>query len=577
MSDHLIGAHGGTLIDLQATEERTAELKDSSREWRSWDLTPRQTCDLELLMNGGFSPLTGFLGHDDYQSVRSSMRLIDGTLWPIPIVLDLPEELGRSLHAGEPLALRDAEGVMLAALHVQDIWEPDRETESKEVFGTSDPSHPGVAHLLQRTNPIYVGGRIEGIQAPAHYDFKTIRLTPAELRAEFVRLGWRRVVAFQTRNPMHRAHVELTRRAAVQLEANLLIHPSVGMTKPGDVDHYTRVRCYEAVLQSYPMHTALLSLLPLAMRMGGPREAVWHAIVRKNYGCTHLIVGRDHAGPGSDASGKPFYGPYDAQALLRAHQDELGVGMVPFQMMVYVEDRDEYMPEDEVPEGTRVLNISGTELRRRLAEGREIPSWFTYPEVVTELRRSYPPRHRQGFTVFFTGLSGSGKSTIANVLMTKFLEAGGRPVTLLDGDIVRKHLSSELGFSKEHRDLNIRRIGFVASEITKNGGIAICAPIAPYQSVRREARDMIQPEGGFILVHVATPIEVCEARDRKGLYAKARAGIIKEFTGISDPYEEPTDADVVIDTSRLSPEEAAQQIILHLEREGYVGSNGHSS
>ena len=577
MSDHLIGAHGGTLIDLQATEERTAELKDSSREWRSWDLTPRQTCDLELLMNGGFSPLTGFLGHDDYQSVRSSMRLIDGTLWPIPIVLDLPEELGRSLHVGEPLALRDAEGVMLAALHVQDIWEPDRETESKEVFGTSDPSHPGVAHLLQRTNPIYVGGRIEGIQPPAHYDFKTIRLTPAELRAEFVRLGWRRVVAFQTRNPMHRAHVELTRRAAVQLEANLLIHPSVGMTKPGDVDHYTRVRCYEAVLQSYPMHTALLSLLPLAMRMGGPREAVWHAIVRKNYGCTHLIVGRDHAGPGSDASGKPFYGPYDAQALLRAHQDELGVGMVPFQMMVYVEDRDEYMPEDEVPEGTRVLNISGTELRRRLAEGREIPSWFTYPEVVTELRRSYPPRHRQGFTVFFTGLSGSGKSTIANVLMTKFLEAGGRPVTLLDGDIVRKHLSSELGFSKEHRDLNIRRIGFVASEITKNGGIAICAPIAPYQSVRREARDMIQPEGGFILVHVATPIEVCEARDRKGLYAKARAGIIKEFTGISDPYEEPTDADVVIDTTRLSPEEAAQQIILHLEREGYVGSNGQSA
>jgi sulfate adenylyltransferase len=576
MSDHLIAAHGGTLIDLQASPDRAAELKAASREWHSWDLTPRQTCDLELLLNGGFSPLTGFMGRDDYESVRSSMRLIDGTLWPIPIVLDVPEELARSLHPGEALALRDAEGVMLAALHVHDIWEPDRETEAKEVFGTSDPSHPGVAHLLHRTDPVYIGGRIEGIQPPAHYDFKTVRLTPAELRAEFVRLGWRRVVAFQTRNPMHRAHVELTRRAAVQLAANLLIHPSVGMTKPGDVDHYTRVRCYEAVLQSYPMHTALLSLLPLAMRMGGPREAVWHAIVRKNYGCTHLIVGRDHAGPGNDAAGKPFYGPYDAQALLRAHQDELGVEMVPFQMMVYVEDRDEYMPEDEVPEGVRVLNISGTELRRRLAEGREIPSWFTYPDVVTELRRSYPPRHRQGFTIFFTGLSGSGKSTIANVLMTKFLEAGGRPVTLLDGDIVRKHLSSELGFSKEHRDLNIRRIGFVASEITKNGGIAICAPIAPYQSVRREVRELIQPEGGFILVHVATPIEVCEARDRKGLYAKARAGLIKEFTGISDPYEVPTDADVTIDTSRLSAEEAAQQIILHLEREGYVGANGQA-
>jgi sulfate adenylyltransferase len=393
------------------------------------------------------------------------------------------------------------------------------------------------------------------------------------LRAEFVRLGWRRIVAFQTRNPMHRAHVELTLRAAKQLEANLLIHPSVGMTKPGDVDHYTRVRCYQAVIEGYPKYTAALSLLPLAMRMGGPREAVWHAIIRKNYGCTHFIVGRDHAGPGNDSSGKPFYGPYDAQKMLASHQAELGVDMVPFQMMVYVEDRDEYMPDDEIPEGSRVLNISGTDLRRRLTEGRDIPAWFTYPSVVAELRRSYPPRHRQGFTVFFTGLSGSGKSTIANVLLSKFLEVGGRPVTLLDGDIVRKHLSSELGFSKEHRDINIRRIGFVASEITRNGGIAICAPIAPYHSVRSEVRQMVETEGGFILVHVATPIEVCEERDRKGLYAKARAGIIKEFTGISDPYEEPVDADVVIDTTKLSPDEAAQEIILHLEREGYVGAN----
>jgi sulfate adenylyltransferase len=308
--------------------------------------------------------------------------------------------------------------------------------------------------------------------------------------------------------------------------------------------------------------------------MGGPREAVWHAIIRKNHGCTHFIVGRDHAGPGSDSQGTPFYGPYDAQTLLRQHEEELGVAMVPFQMMVYVEDRDAYMPDDEVPEGARVLNISGTDLRLRLAEGREIPAWFTYPDVVTELRRSYPPRHKQGVTVFFTGLSGSGKSTIANVLLTKFLEAGGRPVTLLDGDIVRKNLSSELGFSKEHRDINIRRIGYVASEITKNGGIAICAPIAPYQAVRDEVRRMIAPAGGFILIHVATPLEVCEDRDRKGLYAKARAGILKEFTGISDPYEEPADADVVIDTTVLSAEEAAQEIILHLEREGYVGSNG---
>ncbi|MDQ6616512.1 MAG: bifunctional sulfate adenylyltransferase/adenylylsulfate kinase [Actinomycetota bacterium] len=564
-------------MDLYATAERGADLKMASRDWPSWDLTPRQQCDLELLMTGGFSPLTGFMGRADYESVCTSMRLADRTLWPIPVTLELPAEFvaAHDIQPGASVALRDPEGVMLAIVHVTEVWEPDREAEVKEVYGTSDPAHPGVAHVLRRTHPVYVGGTVEGMHTPAHYDFKSLRLTPAELRAEFGRLGWRQVVAFQTRNPMHRAHVELTRRAAAELEANLLIHPSVGMTKPGDVDHYTRVRCYQAVLKSYPMHTAMLSLLPLAMRMGGPREAVWHAIIRKNYGCTHLIVGRDHAGPGNDANGKPFYGPYDAQELLAAHTAELGVAMVPFQMMVYVADLDQYQPEDEVAFGTRVLNISGTDLRRRLNEGREIPSWFTYPDVAAELRRSYPPRHQQGFTVFFTGLSGSGKSTIANVLLTKFLEVGGRPVTILDGDMVRKHLSSELGFSKEHRDINIRRIGYVASEITKNGGIAICAPIAPYESVRQEVRSMVAPEGGFVLVHVDTPLEVCEERDRKGLYAKARAGIITEFTGISDPYEAPTDAEVVIDTTAVSAEEAAQQIILHLEREGYVG-NGTS-
>jgi sulfate adenylyltransferase len=346
----------------------------------------------------------------------------------------------------------------------------------------------------------------------------------------------------------------------------------VGMTKPGDVDHYTRVRCYQAILSQYPHKTATLALLPLAMRMGGPREAVWHAIIRKNHGCTNLIVGRDHAGPGADSSGTPFYGPYDAQQLLAKYEHELGVGMVPFQQMVYLEDEDRYLPVDEVAEGQRTLDISGTELRRRLAEGREIPSWFTFPKVAEELRRSYRPRSDQGFTVFFTGLSGSGKSTIANALLVKLLEMGGRPVTLLDGDLVRKHLSSELGFSKEHRDINIRRIGYVASEITKNGGIAICAPIAPYDSVRQEVRGMIAPLGGFDLVHVNTPLEVCEARDRKGLYAKARQGIIKEFTGISDPYEEPEDADIAIDTTSTSPDEAANQIILHLEQQGYIGT-----
>jgi len=573
MQDHLIPPHGGQLIDLLVPRERCSELQADSRDWPSWDLTARQLCDLELLLSGGFSPLRGFMSRADYEATCANMRLADGTLWPIPVTLDVSEEFAKKIAPGSVVALRDNEGVMLAALHVQDVWKPDREAEARMVFGTTSTVHPGAAYLIQKTLPWYIGGRLEGIRPPVHYDFRSLRLTPREVRAEFTRLGWRKVVAFQTRNPMHRAHQELTFRAAKEVGANLLIHPSVGMTKPGDVEYYVRVRCYEALLSRYPMDTAKLSLLPLAMRMGGPREAVWHAIIRKNHGCSHFIVGRDHAGPGKDSDGKPFYGPYEAQELLRTYEKELGVTMVPFHMMVYLQDKGIYVPENEIRNGARTLSISGTELRQRLAEGREVPSWFTFPEVSKELHRSYPPRHRQGFTLFFTGLSGSGKSTIANILRVKFLEMGGRPVSLLDGDIVRKNLSSELGFSKEHRDLNIRRIGFVASEITKNGGIAICAPIAPYDSIRKEVRGMVEPCGGFILVYLSTSLDCCEGRDRKGLYAKARAGLVQHFTGVSDPYEVPSDAEVVIDTSAMAPEEAAQEVFLHLERQGYIGVN----
>jgi sulfate adenylyltransferase len=485
------------LINLLADPVHASKLQEASRVWLSWNLTPRQLCDLELLLNGGFSPLRGFMTRADYESVCTAMRLADGTLWPIPITLDVPEELAHSLRLGSMLALRDPEGVMLAALHVEEVWRPDVLAEAEAIYGTTDQEHPGVAYLLQRTHPHYVAWRLEGMQLPAHYDFRSFRLSPAELRAKFARLGWQRIVAFQTRNPMHRAHQELTLRAAKAVEAKLLIRPVVGLTRAGDIDHYTRVRRYQAILPHYPSDTVGLALLPLAMRMAGPREAVWHAIIRKNYGCSHFIIGRDHAGPGKDSSGIPFYEPYAAQELLRKHEEELGVQIVPFPNMVYVTDLDTYLPENEVPEGMQVLNISGTELRR-LAEGRDIPSWFTCPEVATALKRSYAPRHRQGFTTLFTGLSGAGKSTIANVLLVKLLEMGGRSVTLLDGDIVRKHLSSELGFSKEHRDLNIRRIGFVASEITKHGGVAM----------------------------------------------------------------------------GLTPEEAAQAVILHLEREGYIGIDG---
>lgn len=572
MNSNLISPHGEKLVNLVVNPQKAEKLKNLSRDWASWDLTPRQICDIELLANGGFSPLEGFLSQENYESVCDKMRLSNGILWPIPITLDITEELATNLSEGSMLALRDNEGVMLAALNIEQIWQPDLMQEAQKVFGTTNPEHPGVGYLKHNTNPYYISGKLEVLQLPHHYDFIEFRLTPAQLREKFTNFGWHRIIAFQTRNPMHRAHQEITFRAAKEIEANLLIHPVVGMTKPGDVDHYTRVRCYMSILRHYPHHTAMMSLLPLAMRMGGPREAIWHAILRKNYGCTHLIVGRDHAGPGSDSSGKPFYGPYDAQELLQKNEQELGIKMVPFKMMTYVPDLDEYMPIDEVPEGTDIKTLSGTDLRERLATGREIPTWFSFPDVIEELRQTYPPRSKQGFTIFFTGLPSSGKSTLANVLLVKLLEAGGRPVTLLDGDIVRKNLSSELGFSKEHRDLNIQRIGFVASEITKNRGIAICAPIAPYDSIRKQVRKLVETGGGFILVHVSTPVEVCEQRDRKGLYAKARAGIIKEFTGISDPYEEPDDADLVLDTTNASPEECIQNVILHIEKEGYIGS-----
>ncbi|RFF27675.1 MULTISPECIES: bifunctional sulfate adenylyltransferase/adenylylsulfate kinase [unclassified Wenzhouxiangella] len=540
-----------------------------------WSLTAQQLCDLELLTNGGFAPLTGFLDRADYESVLTDMRLASGTLWPMPIMLDVPENTARRLDKGQILGLRDAEGVLLATMTVGDIWQPDRHAEAEAIFGTDNVNHPGVARLLERTHPWYVGGRVELIQPPIHYDFPHLRHTPQELRMQFEKRGWERVIAFQTRNPMHRVHQELTFRAAREIEANLLIHPVVGLTQPNDVNHYTRVRCYEHILKRYPEQTTALSLLNLAMRMAGPREALWHALIRKNHGCTHLIVGRDHAGPRNPATGTGFYDPYAAQALIAEHEDEIGLQMVPFREMKYVESRAQYVPVDEIQPDDQVREISGTEVRRRLSEGLDIPEWFSYPEVVAELRRTHPPRARQGVTIFFTGLSGSGKSTLANALQVKLMELGGRQITLLDGDIVRKHLSSELGFSKEHRNLNIMRIGFVASEITKNGGIALCAPIAPYAATRREVRDMIEPHGGFIEIHVSTPLEVCEQRDRKGLYKKARQGIIKEFTGISDPYEEPENPELEIDTTELHPERAVQQILLKLEHLGYLTGESH--
>ena len=559
-------------LNLYVSDQERQQLSRQLTDWPWLDLNTRQICDLELLMNGGFSPLMGFMNQADYESVLSSMRLTSGALWPIPVTLDVDEDFAAQIEVGSPVVLADLEGLPLAVLEVSDIWRPDLENEARAVFSTLDEIHPAVAYLKRQTKPVYLGGRIRGLRPVEHYDFNHHRHSPEKLTEQFTQLGWRRIVAFQTRNPMHRAHYELTLGAASRCEANLLLHPVVGQTKSGDVDHFTRVRCYEHLLKRYRESTVMLSLLPLSMRMGGPKEALWHALIRKNHGCTHMIVGRDHAGPGDDSRGRPFYGPYDAQELLREYEEELGIAMVPFEEMVYIEDTDAYAPVSEVGDERQVLRLSGTELRRRLQLGREVPSWFSYPEVLQELRRTNPPRERQGLVVFFTGLSGAGKSAIARALQIKLLEIGGRSVTLLDGDIVRKLLSSELTFSHEHRELNLRRIAYVAGEVAKNGGIVICAAIAPYGHARREIRASLEPLGCFLEVFVDTPLEICERRDRKGLYKKARLGLIENFTGISDEYERPQNADLVLrGDEETTPLQLAQEILLKIGGLGLLG------
>ncbi len=555
----LIAPYGGELAVLFADEARTAELKEGVQAMPSCDLTPRQQADLDLLMSGAYSPLPGYMGQADYARVLKEMRLADGTLWPVPVTLDVGEALAGKLAPGQGLALRDLEGVLLAVLYIEDIWQPDRAAEAQVLYGTADPGHPGVDQLLNKTQPVYVGGRVEGVEAVARHSFTALRHSPTELRQQFAKRGWVQVAAFHTADPIHGGQHKLTMRAVRELGANLLLHPVVD----DEEDYYYRVRCYRGVLEQYPQQTTLLSLLSLPARGGGLRELLWHAMVRRNFGCSHLLWEAGSAG-GYDIDGDAL------QDAVGRYGDEVGVQLLAQEPLVYVEDSADFLPVSQVPSGARTLVMDPAELRRRLREDLEIPTWFSYPEVIAELRARYPSHSKQGLTLFFTGLSGSGKSTIAKAVVAKLLELGGRPVSLLDGDVVRKNLSSELGFSKEHRNLNIRRIGYVASEITKNGGIAICAPIAPYAELRREVRQMISQYGGFIEIHVATSLEVCEGRDRKGLYAKARAGIIKEFTGISDPYEAPENPELRIDTDGLTVEEAAQRVFLYLEQQGYI-------
>ena len=545
-------------------------LKNLSASMQDIILNGRQICDFELLTTGVFSPLKGFMKQIDYESVLDRMRLETGEIWPVPICLDIPESLAVTFETGQSVALRDPEGFLLGIMNIEDIWPLDVEKEAMAIYNTRDMSHPGVDYLYNKSGRYYIGGEVQALNLPIHPDFKQIRNTPAEVRKIFSKLGWKRIVGFQTRQPIHRPQFEMTIQAMQKARANLLLLPIAGVTKPGDFDHFTRMRCYQKAAAHYPPDSYVLNLLPLAMRMAGPREAVLHMIIGKNFGCTHFIIGHDHASPGNGSSDTPFYRYDEAIKLADTVHREIGLETVTFEKMVYLPFEDEYKIATHVPADTDTISFSGGDIQKRIRSGKKVPDWATFPEVIQELQKSYPPPSKQGMTIFCTGLSGSGKSTIAKVLYSKFMEIGTRPVSLLDGDIVRRNLSSELNFSKEHRDINVKRIGFVAAEITKNRGIAICAPIAPYEKTRKQIRESIEAHGGFFEIHVSTPITECEKRDRKGMYAKARAGLLKGFTGVDDPYEDPSNPELNIDTTGMTPDEAAQEVLLFISRKGFI-------
>ena len=563
----LIQPYGGKLVNLLVPAEQRAELKRRAGELASVQLSARSLCDLELLTTGAFSPLDRFMSSADYKRVLEEMRLADGTLFPIPITLRVKDPNG--IREGQEIALRSSKNNLMALMRVEEIFEADYKEEAQKVFKTLDEKHPLVAEM--RTWGTYcLSGQLRATELPAYYDFPELRRTPAQVRNLLSEMGNPNVVAFQTRNPMHRAHEELTKRAAALAKANLLLHPVVGMTKPGDVDHYTRVRVYKSLVENYyDADTTVLSLLPLAMRMGGPREVVWHAIIRRNHGANHFVVGRDHAGPGKDSQGKPFYGPYEAQEVMARHSEEIGVRMLPFEEMIYLADEDRYEQINQVPPARKVLSISGTEVREKyLAKGRSLPAWFTRKETAEILAGAYPPLNKQGFCIWFTGLPSAGKSTIAEIL-TVMLMRYGRQITMLDGDVVRTHLSKGLGFSPEDRDTNILRIGYVASEIVRHNGAVICAAVSPYRATRNQVRAMM-PDGAFIEAYVNSPVEVCEQRDVKGFYARARAGELKGFTGVDDPYEAPLSPEITLETVERTPEYNAQQIIRYLLEKGFL-------
>ncbi len=548
---------------------RVETLRKEALALKNIDLSGRQLADIELLLNRGMYPLVGYMDQEEYESVLDSMKLKDGTIFPLPICLDVNEKTAKEITIGERVALNDQEGVLLAILTVSDIWQVDVQREAEAIYGTIDPQkHPDVQRFFGSPANWYIGGALEGISLPVHYDFQQLRYTPSETVRRFTMNGWRKVLGFHTDDYLHCAHREMVVTAAREAGAAILLHPVADLSHPGDLDHYTQVRCYQHFVEKFPPNMIMLGLMPFYSRKAGPRAALWQAIIRKNFGCSHFMVAEDHADPFINGNNR-FYDKGTAQRLVEDYAEETGIAMVPQRNMRYLPEEKRYV-DFGFKGDSQGETISSEELHRRLTMGEHIPEWFSYPDIVEELRHTFPPRSKQGFTVFMTGLSGSGKSTIAKVLLVKFLEMRDRPVTLLDGDIVRKNLSSELTFTKEHRNLNITRIGFVASEITKNGGIALCAPIAPYEASRQANRELISRCGGYIEVYVSTPLEVCEQRDRKGLYARARAGIVKGVTGVTDPYDAPQNPDIVLDTTEITPMEAVQEILLYLQQQGYI-------
>jgi sulfate adenylyltransferase len=554
-------------VDLVVPAEAHADLKAHASRLPAVHLSEREACDLELLSTGAFSPLDRFMGRADHRRVLEEMRLASGHPFPIPVTLSV--EPSATIHLDAEVALRSARNDLLAVMTIEEAWEWDRAEAAQMVFGTQDPRHPVVAEM-SRWGRFHVSGRLRVLQTPRHHDFRALRLGPAEVRERLETLGHPNVVAFQTRNPLHRIHEELTKRAVQEVDGSLLLHPVVGMTKPGDVDHFTRVRTYRALVANhYDPDRTLLALLPLAMRMAGPREALWHAVIRRNYGANHLIVGRDHASPGNDSVGNPFYGPYDAQELVERFSSELEVGVVPFRELAYLPGEERYEEVVKIPRRTPSRSVSGTQVRDEyLSKGEPLPAWLTRPEVAAILAEAYPPAHRQGVCIWLTGLSGSGKSTTAETLEA-MLRENGRQVTLLDGDEIRARLSKDLGYSKQERDLHVRRIGFMASEIVRHGGVVVSAVVSPYAQTRDEVRAMVG-SARFVEVFVDTPLEVCEERDAKGMYAQARDGRISGFTGIDDPYEPPQHAEITLDTVHSSPEESAGRIVRYLMQRGFL-------